>query len=93
MIDSGATHNFVSAALVQAVKATTINVEPMCVILGNIFKVLSAILAKLHNLFASGAVQMVWCHIVLELSAPVIFRIDWLTQLNSKINWSEKMIK
>ena len=49
LISSGATHNFVSAALVQA---TTINVEPMCVTLGNEFEVLSTKLAKLSIFFA-----------------------------------------
>ena len=92
MIDSGAVHNFVSAAFAQAAQATTINVEPMCVILGNKFKVLSAKLAKLSISFASGAAQMVWCYVVPELSAPVIFGMDWLTQLNPKINWAEKQL-
>ena len=93
LIDSGTMHNFVSAALVQAVQATTINVEPMCVILGKEFKVLSAKLAKLSISFASGAAQTVWCYVVPELSAPVILRIYWLTQLNPKNNWVEKMIE
>ena len=31
LIDSGAIHNFVIAAVVQAVQATTINVELLCV--------------------------------------------------------------
>ena len=69
-------HNFVSATLTQAVKATTINAEPIYVTLGNKFKVLSTKLAQLSTLFASGAVQIIWCHIVPELSAPVILRID-----------------
>ena len=79
LIDSGIIHNFVSAVLMQAVKATTINVEPMCLTLGNRFKVFSTKLAKLSILFASGAAQIVWCHIVPELSALVILGIDWLT--------------
>ena len=82
-----------SAVLGQAVQATNINAEPICVTLGNKSKVLSAKLAKLSILFASGAAQMVWCHVVLELSAPVIFRMDWLTQINPKINWSVKTIE
>ena len=86
-------HNFVSAALVQAVQATTINIEPICVTLGNKFKVLSTKLAKLSISFTSGAAQMVWCYVVPELSALVILGMDWLTQLNPKINWSEKMIE
>ena len=65
LINSGAMHNFMSAALTQAVQATTINIEPICVILGNKFKVLSPKLAKLNISFASGGAQMVWCHIVL----------------------------
>ena len=80
-------NNFVSTALAQAVKATTINAEPICVTLGNKFKVLSTKLAKLSILFASGAVQIVWCHIVPELSALVILGMDWLTQINPKTNW------
>ena len=86
-------HNFVSAALVQAVKATTINTKPMCVTLGNKFKVLSIKLAKLSILFAFGATQMVRCHIIPELTAPIILRIDWLMQINPKINCSEKIIE
>ena len=77
----------------HAVKATTINTEPICVKLGNIFKVLSIKLAKLNIFFASGAAQTVRCHIVHELSALVILVIDWLNQLNPKINLSKKMIK
>ena len=65
----------------------------MCVTLGNIFKVLSAKLAKLSISFAFHAAQMVWCHVVPELSAPVILRIDRLTQLKPKINWAEKIIE
>ena len=93
LVDSGAMHNFVSVVLAQAVKATTNNIEQICVTLGKLFKVLSAKLAKLSISFASGTVQIVWCHIVPKLSAPVIFGMDWLTQLNPKINWSEKMIE
>ena len=89
LIDSGAMHNFVSAALVQAVQALTINVEPMCVTLGNKFKVLSAKLASLSIFFASGSAQTVWCCVVAKLSALVILGMDWLTQLNPKINWAE----
>ena len=65
----------------------------MCVTLGNIFKVLSAKLAKLSISFTSGAAQMVLCHIVPEFSAPVILGMDWLTQINLKTNWLEKMIE
>ena len=93
LIDSGAMHNFLSTTLVQAVQATTINIEPMCVTLGNKFKVLSTKLAKLNISFAFGAAQMVWCCIVPKLSAPVILGMDWLTQLNPKINCSKKMIE
>ena len=93
MIDSGAKHNFVSVALVQAVKTTTINTEPMCVTFGNKFQVFSTKLAKLSISFTSGAIQMVCCHIVPRLSAQVIFRMDWIIQINPKINWSEKTIE
>ena len=65
----------------------------MCVTLGNKFKVLSTKLVKLSISLASGAAQMVWCHIVPELSAPVNLGMDWLTQLNPKINWAEKIIE
>ena len=90
MIDSGTVHNFVSAVLVKAVKATTINAEPMCVPLGNKIKVFSTKLGKLSISFASGAAQTVWCYIVPELSAPVILGMDWLTQINPRISWSKK---
>ena len=93
LIDSGAMLNFMSAALAQTVKATTINAEPVCVTLGNKFKILSAKLAKLSILFASEAAQTVWCYIVPELNAPVIIGMDWLAHINPKINWSEKTIK
>ena len=36
---------------------------------------------------------MVWCHAVPELSALVIIGMDWLTQINPKINWSKKTIE
>ena len=90
LIDSGAMHNFVSAAFAQAVQVITINIEPMCVILGDKFKVLSIKLAKLSISFASGALQTVWYHILPELSAPVILGKDWLTQFDHKISWVEK---
>ena len=48
----------------------------MCVILGIKFKVLSTKLAKLSTSFTSSTAQMVWCFIVPELSALVIFKID-----------------
>ena len=44
-------------------------------------------------LFTFGAAQTVWCCVVPELSAPVILGMDWLTQLNPKINWAEKIIE
>ena len=59
LISSGTMHIVVSVALAQAVKSTTIYAEPMCVTLGNKFKVLSAKLAKLSILFSFGATQMV----------------------------------
>ena len=86
-------HSFVSAVLVQTVKATTTNVEPMYMTLGNKFKVLSAQLAKLSIWFTIGAAQIDWCNVVLELSVPVILGMDWLTQINPKIYWSEKTIE
>ena len=92
LFDSGTMHNFVSAALVQTVKATTINAEPICVTLRNKFKMLSTKLAKLSVLFASGAAQTVWCHIMPELSALAMLRIDWLTQISPEINWPKKTI-
>ena len=36
---------------------------------------------------------MVKCHIVPEVSTLVNLGMDWLTQLNPKINWFEKNIK
>ena len=38
LIDSGATHIFMSTVFAQAVQTATINIEPMCVKLGNKFK-------------------------------------------------------
>ena len=93
LVNSGAMHNCVSAALVQAVKATTINAKPTCITLGNKFKVLSTKLAKLRISFTYGATQMVWSHVVPELSALVILGMDWLTQIKPKINWSKKPIE
>ena len=55
LIDSGTLYNFMSAVLVQVVKAITINTEPIYVALGNKFKVGSAKLAKPSILFASRA--------------------------------------
>ena len=55
LIDSGAMHSYVSAVLMQAVKATTINIEPICVTLGKKPKVLSTKLAKLSISFTAGA--------------------------------------
>ena len=52
-------HNFVNTALAQVVQAATINTEPICIILGNKFKVLNAKLAKLSISFASSAAQIV----------------------------------
>ena len=79
LINFGAAHNFMSGALVQAVKITTISAEPMFLTLGNKFKVLSTKLAKLSILFTSGAAKMVLCYVGPEVSAPVILRMDWLT--------------
>ena len=45
LIDSGTIHNFVSAALMQAVKATTIYAELMHATLANYLNVLSTKLA------------------------------------------------
>ena len=86
LIDSGATHNFVNAALAQAVQATNNNAEPIYVTIGNKFKMLSTKLVKLSISFTSGAAQTVWCRIVPELSVPVILGIDWFTQINPTIN-------
>ena len=93
LIDSGAVHNFMSAVLMQAVQAIKINVKPMYIILGNIFKVLSDKLTNLSILFASGAAQIVWCYIVPKLSTPNILGMDWFTQLSPIINWAEKIVK
>ena len=54
-------NSFVSAVLMQAVKASANNAELICVTLANRFKVLSTKLAKLSISFTSGAAQMVWC--------------------------------
>ena len=89
MIDYATMHNFVSAVLAQAMQATTINTKPIWLTLGNKFMVPSTKLAKLSISFTFRAAQTVWCHIVPEMSALVIFGMDWLTQINPKINWSE----
>ena len=59
----------------------------------NKLKVLSTNKAKLSIPFSSKAAQMVWCHVVSELSALVILRMDWLTQVNPNINWSQITIE
>ena len=86
-------HKFISAALMQAVKAIIINSEPMCVTLGSKFKVFSPKLANLSISFAFGSAQMVWRHNMPQLSALIILGMDWLTQIKPKINWSKKPIK
>ena len=79
-------NNFVSAALVQGVKTTTIYTDPIYVTLGNKLKLLSTKLANLSVLSTCGSVQTVWVCFVPKLSIPVIFGMDWLTQINPKIN-------
>ena len=70
-------HNFVSIVLVQAVKSATINVEPMCVTLGNKLKVLSAMLAKYFVCLWDCINVLV--PFVPNLSALIILEMDLLT--------------
>ena len=86
LINSGAMHSFVSIALGQAVQATTINIELICITLGIKFKVHSTKVAKQSISFTFRASQMVWCYVMPKVSAPVVLGIDWLTQLNPKID-------
>ena len=75
-------YNFLSAIFTQAVKDTTNYTGPIYATLGNKFKVISTKLAKLSIPFAFRATQMVWWHVVHELSILVILGMDWLTQIN-----------
>ena len=78
-IDSGATHNFVSAGFVDYAKLRWRWAEPMCVTLANGASVVSSKLAKIVVKFAANAQCEMEAQVVPELHATLVLGMPWLT--------------
>ena len=95
MIDSGATHNFLSTTMVDILKSTVpecilwrYSAEPLRVSLADNTVVLSTKLASVKITFDGSDTQEIEFRVVPRLNHPLILGLQWLRQTNPVINWT-----
>ena len=99
MVDSGATHNFISTTMLDILKATAPDEvhwrhtsEPLRVSLADRTVVLSTKLATIKVTLDNGTVQPIDFRVVPCLNHPLILRLQWLHDHNPRINWSAMIV-
>ena len=93
MIDSGASHNFISQELLE--KLTDVEVfdaARMEVQLANREQVMSSQVATLHILFAPTIEHTIEFRVVPKLNYPLILGMTWLSKHNPEIDWSKRVV-
>ena len=95
MVDSGATHNFISTTMPDILKATALaevhwrhTSEPLQVSLADRTVVLSTKLATIKVMLDNGIVQQIDFHVMSRLNHPLILGLQWLHDHNPRINWT-----
>ena len=82
MVDSGATHNFVSVAVVEKFALTTVGAESLPVALGDRSTVVSSSVCTLPLMFcddgASPVVSVLEYRVLDDLGYDVVLGMDWL---------------
>ena len=84
LLDSGATHNFISRALAKESGALLVWATPMCVSLATKSHVVSSQVANL-TLLVGGLAQCLECRVVPELSGSLVLVYAWLQAENPTI--------
>ena len=87
MIDSGATHPFVSSALVARAKLQVEDAPSLQVKLADGSMVTSTALCTLPLFVADRIAMHVSCRVLDDLSHDVVLGIDWLQLHDPRINW------
>ena len=95
MVDYGATHNFISTAMFDILKATAPaevhsghTSEPLRVSLADRTVVLSTKLATIKVMLDNGIVQPIDFRVVWCLNHSLILGLQWLRDHNPRINWT-----
>ena len=94
MVDSGATHNFVSTTMFETLKAAAQGVtwryaaEPLRISLADNSVVSSSKIASIPLQFDEHELQTVDFRVVSKLNHPLILGLAWLRTHNPSIDWA-----
>ena len=92
LLDSGATHSFISRALAKECGAVLVWATHMCVSLATKSHVVSFQVATLTLLVGSVA-QSLECRVMPELAGSLVLGFAWLQAVNPAIDWQQRTVK
>ena len=95
MVDSGATHNFISTTMLDILKSNAPNAvqwqytsQLLRVSLADTTIVLWTKLATIKVMLNNGSVQPIDFRVVPRLNHPLILGLQWLREHNPRIDWT-----
>ena len=87
LLDSGASHSFVTANIICELGLKTCFVDALEVALVDNSVVCLHEVVDLPVHFACNAMQEIACRIILLLHSPIILGMDWLKKWNPHVDW------
>ena len=91
LLDCGATHNFVSKALVKKLGVAPVLTSPMCITLADCLCVISHQVCTLSVEF-NGALVSLPCQLVDSLMTPLALGMQLLEAVNPRVDWITKTV-
>ena len=85
VINSGASHNYVSSNLVQALHLPVVTIQTSEITLHNGSKMLSKIACKIHVELRPGVVRKI-TFVVADVSMPFVLGMQWLRSNNVRVS-------
>ena len=87
LIDSGATHSFIDAAIVAKHDLPILPCPGLAVTLADGSEIKTNSVCKLQVHFAPTLMHEIVCHVVPNLTSALVLGIDWLTAHQPVIDW------